>query len=474
MRKRIAALLLALVLTASAAAFAQDAGVPDTLLVTVNGVEIRENNEELQLFYETLLNETADPDSEEAQRIARMDAMAEVIQYAVVDQKIAEAIPEEEAQKLREEARASWAEEISAILADSYEITDASTEEERTAALADLLAYLEAYYGITEETYVESFVSGSFTDQVMARLREEDPSLTAGEEDILQALNEFVAEEREEVASYAMYLKLAEEDPAKADALTDEELGELLREMSDEEIYALSNDVAAYESVKTYYSGYGISFHYIPDGYKGITHILLPADEKLLNAWTDLTARSGEDGEGGEPVTAEMVEAARRAVLEDRKDQIDEIMDRLAKGEDFEALIAEYGTDPAMEDADLLKEGYPIHPDSISYDADFTAAAAALEKIGDHSDPVVSRNGIHILHYLRDIPGGALALSDEEAGQIILDIEDQNMNLAISNLVDQWTAEAEIVWTAEGEAWKEDPAFRDAYADQVYDPEGVE
>ena len=46
------------------------------------------------------------------------------------------------------------------------------------------------------------------------------------------------------------------------------------------------------------------------------------------------------------------------------------------------------------------------------------------------------------------------------------------MNLAINNLVDKWVEEADIVWTAEGEAWKEDAAFREAYIDAMYSDEG--
>ena len=92
--------------------------------------------------------------------------------------------------------------------------------------------------------------------------------------------------------------------------------------------------------------------------------------------------------------------------------------------------------------------------------------------VGDYSEPVVSRNGIHILFYLRDIPAGMLEVAEEELEQIKQDIEDQNVNLAINNLVDKWVEEADIVWTAEGEAWKEDAAFREAYIDAMYSDEG--
>ena len=477
MTKRLFAILTALVLMISVSAvFAEETAVPDTLLVTVNGIEIRENNEDLQNFFEALVAEMDDPENEDDLHIARMDAMREVIQNAVIDSKIAEAIPEEEAEKIRAEARESWAVEIENILAEDYGVTAETAEEDRTAALADLLTQLETYYGITEDIYVESFVSGAFSDQVVAQLKEEDPALTASDEDVLQEIKDYIAEEREEVAYYAMYLKLSEEDPAKVDAMTDEELDEIFQGMTEEEKFELSNDIYAFESVKNYYSAYGFEFHYMPDGYRGITHILLDVDEELMNTWMDLAARyeegDEETAEGEEPVTAEMVEAARQAILDSRKDKIDEILGKLADGAKFEDLIAEYGSDPGMAEGLYLETGYPIHKDSIAYDAGFTAAAAALAKIGDYSEPVVSRNGIHILYYLRDIPGGALELSEEEAEQMKQDIEEQYLNMAISSLVEKWVEEADIVWTAEGEAWKEDEAFREAYMNALYSDAG--
>jgi hypothetical protein len=258
--------------------------------------------------------------------------------------------------------------------------------------------------------------------------------------------------------------------------------------MTDEERFEYSNDVPTYESITSYYSSYyGYQFHYIPEGYRGVTHILLKVDEELLNAWIDLNARleeaqepeAAEDGEEPaeteEPVTAEMVEAARQAILDSQKDTIHEIMGKLENEAAFQDLIAEYGTDPGMQDEDTLKNGYMIHKDSINYDAAFTAAAAALEKVGDYSEPVVSRFGIHILYYLRDIPGGTVEMSEEELAQVKKDIEDEWLNLAISELVDQWIAKADIVWTAEGEAWKEDAAVRDAYlAAQLAEEEAEE
>ena len=475
MMKRIFAVLTAAVLLLSGcAALAEETAenVQDTLLVTVEGIEIRENNPELQSYYVNVLSSMADPEGELEQHVARMDVMNDMIWNTVIQAKARKEIPAEEAEELREKGRASWEEQISELLESEYGITEESTEEERAEALEDLLTTLEVYYGITKENYAESYVLGRLSTQVENELKAADPSLVAGDEDLNFALDEMIAQEREETAYYAMYLKLSEEDPDRVNAMTDEELDQLFQDMTEEEKTELSNDIAAYETVRDSYRAYGEEFHYIPEGYRGILQILLKVDEELLNAWTDLNARleeNQEDGENSEPVTPEMVEAARQAILDSRKETIDEILGKLQNGAKFEDLVKEYKTDdPAAED--IPEDGVPIHKESILYDAAYTAAAAALEKAGAVSEPVVTSEGIHLLYYLRDIPGGALPLSEEAAAQMKQDIEDERMNLAINELVEQWIDEAEIVWTPEGEAWKEDQSVRDAYtAEQLAD-----
>ena len=104
-----------------------------------------------------------------------------------------------------------------------------------------------------------------------------------------------------------------------------------------------------------------------------------------------------------------------------------------------------------------------MHPDSIAFDANFTQAAAALEKVGDVSDPVVSQFGIHILYYLRDVPAGQLEMSEEERAQLQSDIESERVSLAFSEYFDQWVENADIVWTEEGEGWKFDQEVYNAY-----------
>ncbi len=498
MMKKILAILLAAALMLSAAALAEETAlpeaeatpevtatpIPDTLLVTVNGVEIRENDEDLQYFYENDLQTVTNPEDEVNQHYARMMAMESALQTKVIYSKRDSRFTEEEIASLKEQAKTEWDETVNELMKSQMGITDASTEEDKTAARADVLSKLESYYGYTEETYIDGAVSRAFSERVIEELKEGDPSLSATEEDVAQAIADTIAQEKEEVAAYAYYQKLAEEDPEKAASKSYEDLYQELSEMAPEMMEQYANDLATYEMISSYYSMSGTPFHYIPEGYRGITHILLSVEQELLDKYNDLKARLEESRNGEtepaaettesaeateapaeteEPVTEEMVEAARQAILDSRKDTIDEIMKKLADGANFEDLIAEYGTDPGMQDEKNLKNGYSVCKGSISVNSEFADAAAALEKIGDVSAPVVSNFGIHILHYLRDVPAGQIEMTEEELAELKEQIESERINLAIGELVDGWVAEADIAWTAEGEAWKFDESVAEAY-----------
>ena len=439
MMKRILSILLALaILLSVSAVFAEaeepaaeePAAVPDTLLVTVNGQEIRENDEQLQSYLAEMLSSLGSEDGD-ALRVARMCAMSYMLQEAMLSEKIASR-PEAEVEETRQHLKEDWDNIITQFMAQLSGITDESSEEDKTAARADALNYIETNYGYTEEKYIKAQLFNTAYNMILDELKASRTDLAATDDEIQASYDDIVKEEMEIVG----------------------------------------NDAAMYEMYQNYY---GYTFHYIPEGYRGIIHILLKVDEELLNNWTDLSARLEESheetentgdtdetetpAETEEPVTEEMVEAARQAILDSQKETIDEILARFEKGDSFESLISEFGTDTGMQDEDNLKNGYSIHPDSIIYDENFTKAAASLGKVGDISDPVISQFGIHILYYLRDIPAGPLDMSDEEKEELRSEIEEERVSLAFSEYYDQWLGNADVVWTAEGETWKFDQEF---------------
>lgn len=230
-----------------------------------------------------------------------------------------------------------------------------------------------------------------------------------------------------------------------------------------------ANDIPQYEYMTRYY---GQSSWYTPEGYRGIVHILLKPQEELLKKYSQLVAAYEEqqqpdaqpaEGETAvsspspdalaatpEPVTQEMVDAARQAVIDSRKVDIDAIYERLSKGESFIDLIREYGEDPGMTDPTNLAEGYPVHVNSVVYDPAFTAAAFAekLKAPGDVGDPVVGSFGIHILQYLRDVPSG-LIMTEAVREEIEDYLSSVRKNTAYGQAMADWMTKETVVYNQE-------------------------
>ena len=155
-----------------------------------------------------------------------------------------------------------------------------------------------------------------------------------------------------------------------------------------------------------------------------------------------------------EPVTEEQLEearlameAAKAAVLESKKDVLDDIETRLAAGEAFETLIAQYNEDPGLDPA----VGYEVHRESIKWDPVFRDAAFSEEMVkpGDHSKPVVGSYGIHILYYLSDAQEGALPMTAEVRAQIVETLRNEMINEAAYNIYQEKLPSVEVTVDSE-------------------------
>ena len=462
---RIFALLMAAMLVFASAAFAEAPAeapaettveeaaaepVKDTLLVTLNGEEIREDNENLQYYldyYNAQLEGMDDPDTV---RIAQMFAMENTVQIELIFQHAKAALTEEDKASYAEQINAEWEEVIESYMEQDHGITAESSEEERTAARADVLAEFEAD-GWTAETYADIQMDNMIYNGFIEKLQE-DPSFAVSDEEVEAYLAE-----------------LAAEDQAKYE--------------SDPDLYVQQYEL--YQQYPEYASYYGIEPLYYQPAYRGITHILLEVDEELLQNWIDLNARLEEaqeatepvseteapadDAEAApaepteEPVTEEMVAAARQAILDSVQDKLDEIAEKLENGATFEELIAEYNTDPGMQEEPYKTDGYLVNTYSASYAEPFASEAMALEKIGDISDPVLTQFGIHLLYYLKDLAAGPVALTDQLKEDLRGVLGDEKFNDGMRALLEQWEAEADTVWTEEGISWQYDQSFVDAF-----------
>ena len=421
-----------------------EADAAPVLLVTVNGEEIKSDNHYLNQVISYYLDyaeqsgyDASDPSMLESIRQFSLDYTIHTI---LIRQKAAELgldkITDEEKAAMELTAKAEWQGILDTYVAQA--LAEGATEDDKAAARADAEAML-LNYGYDEATYVQEYMDNTI-----------EASLTNRVADFLLD-GKTVTDE--DIQSYYDGLVKADQD-------------------------AYGNDIGSYEFYTTYY---GQSSYYTPEGFRAVTHILLSVDEELMNTWKDLSARleeqkSAADAEQTaaeaaetaapeateeteptatpEPVTEEMVKAAEQAILDSVKDTVDEIKAKLADGVSFDELIKEYGTDPGMKNDATRAKGYAVHKDSILWDPAFTAAAMALEKVGDVGEPVVGQNGVHILHYLRDISGGAAELTDDMKEEFRAVLLNNLRNEALNKALEGWIKDGTIVYTAEGEAWK--------------------
>lgn len=176
-----------------------------------------------------------------------------------------------------------------------------------------------------------------------------------------------------------------------------------------------AEDVSAFETALAV----GREVWYRPAGYRAVLQIMMTAE--------------GEDDE------------ARLASV---KEKTDAIYERLEQGESFEALIKEYGEDTSFDNESFFETGYQVHRDSILWEDAFVEAAFGedMEKIGDYSDPIVFGDQVHILYYLKDVPEGAVELTEELAEALKSEIYAEKANVKMEERLEQLKEAAEIIY----------------------------
>lgn len=416
------------------------------LLATINGQEIWSDNLALRSAYENYIDTAAsygmDTENEDILSMLRGYSMQYALQYSLIFQKAKElgldVVTDEQKAALEADIRTNWNEIVDGYAEELGSLTESSTDDEKAAARADALAFIKENFGYDEEKFVAESLESNADSLVFDNVRK-----------------------------YAIGDK----------TVTDGDIREYFDTLVKEDQESYENDVSMYEFYTQYY---GQTSYYLPEGYRGIIHILLPVDEQLLTAWKDMSSRLEEqksaadqesvieDGSADaetpdpnaeptatpEPVTEEMVQEAEKAILESVQSTVDEIMAKLESGASFVDLIREYGIDPGMQNEARLAEGYLVHRDSILWDPAFTEAAMALEKVGDISKPFVGQSGVHILQYLRDVPGGAVELTDEMKDEFRTTLQSEQETEALQSLIDEAMESAVIEYTEAGEAWK--------------------
>ncbi|MBR6029487.1 MAG: SurA N-terminal domain-containing protein [Clostridia bacterium] len=123
-----------------------------------------------------------------------------------------------------------------------------------------------------------------------------------------------------------------------------------------------------------------------------------------------------------------------------------EVMDKIAAGEDWDTLVAQYNDDPGMTAGRATAEtGYAVCEGFEDFDASFTQAAMALQNIGDVSEPTRgSSNGYYIIKYVADVEEGPVDLATVSEG-IHSELLTTKQDEYYTQQVAQWVEDAHAV-----------------------------
>ncbi len=268
------------------------------------------------------------------------------------------------------------------------------------------------------------------------------------------------------------------ESVVKDVAVSDEELQAAL----DEQVASATETYASSPSAYGYAVNNGSTVYYAPAGYRYVKQILvkfLEADQTLVTeANTALTTANTAlteaqtaydtalaDSEANAEADPAILADAKAALAEKQaaadaakktaddtlaaaqaniQPRVQEVMDKIAAGEDFDALMETYNEDPGMQREPGKTNGYAICDGYTYFETAFTDAGMALAGIGDVSEPVASANyGYFILKYVSDIAEGPVALDAVRAKLTDTELAEKKETVYADQIA-AWLADADV------------------------------
>jgi parvulin-like peptidyl-prolyl isomerase len=187
-----------------------------------------------------------------------------------------------------------------------------------------------------------------------------------------------------------------------------------------------TKDPAMYETDKSL--GQVVVFQ--PAGYRYVKHILISFPDDVASS-IQAAVQSGDTA---------TVTKLRNDSLPKIQTKADEALAKVKAGEDFDALIAEYGQDPGMQQDPAKTQGYELGKET-SFVPEFKDAALALTTIGATTDLVASDYGYHIIKYVGDVASGPIPL-DTVKENLKAKLLDDKKTKTWTDLLDQWKKDA--------------------------------
>ena len=148
----------------------------------------------------------------------------------------------------------------------------------------------------------------------------------------------------------------------------------------------------------------GSEVYYMPEGCYYVKHILIGLTEEQKKEISDLRADDDE-------AVAATADAKRDELLKTIEEKANEVLAKVTAGDDFDALIEQYGEDPGMKN-EQFKNGYLTFSGDTGFVAEFADASGKLAADGDTTGLVGTDFGYHIIRRVSTLATKAIALDD--------------------------------------------------------------
>lgn len=363
---------------------------------------------------------------------AQETAVNALIEEAVVQQKIQEygldQFTEEELAAISKTVEDTYSGYVSSVKSYFFAETELTGEELDAAVEAKLL---ELGYGSVESLTEQEKTSASL--EKLKNLVVKDVAVT---EDEIQA--EYNSKVANAITTYASDLTQYASDATSGSIVYFVPAGyryikNLLVKISDDDkstLASLSSDIADKQDSL---SATQEAIAALPEDPADDTEDQAKSREELTGQSDSLTAELQS--------LTEQYDALNESAYIAIQPTVNTVLEKISAGEDFDALIAEYGEDTGMQSEPQKSLGYLVCSGLSTYAEEFVTAAMALKNVGDISDPFRSSYGIHIVQYASDLNSGQVELS-EISDKIEAELLEQKQDTLYDTTVQQWMTDA--------------------------------
>lgn len=455
--KRILCLALALMLTLGACALAEGDDLQAQLdEANAHIAELEAEVEKYRPYYEAQIVAEYGEDGiiwlEDAQKQFE-EASAMYAQYGIpVDSYAAEIKQSIVESMVREAVLDDKAEEMG--LSELDEATMADLTEQANADLETYIGYYTSYFAkedATDEENREATLQGLEQNGINADALLKD------------RVSNYVSEKLHDAVT-------------KDVSVSDEDIQAKYQAMIEEDKESYTDDDYAYNAARS--DGSVIAWN--PEGYRTVKHVLIKFDDEQAKQYSELQSaldglndelnaldnpeptaeptEGAEDAEDAEPAEEAEAEAAPRTREEIQADigeigasiealyaqlmpKAQEVVDAFNAGTDIDTLIAQYGEDKGMTREPSMSQGYAVAENSTYWDPAFTEGAMSIAEIGQISEPVRGKNGVHIIYYLADITPGDVPFEDIKDG-VAAEALEEKVSQTYDDQVEAWVEEA--------------------------------